>query len=278
MNVKLLQRVTELTGGMEFFECVNPDMTPQLKDKIAQLAQGIADMNACVRKYRFATVEEEVVYFKEIKPRLVKEYVFLSALKAFYEKHSHFELQRSKIYKKEINRLLYFMNGEKEFYRYIRSGQTHNDKRYFRRLSELGTERTLYSLNDDLESSCSHGFLLAKITAYEKLVGFYTRQLKRLKLPQTAELPLTTALPLEWKANKVDAVELVYALYYSGAVNTEKCTVHELAKQFGELFQIQITEQLYREYIDIKRRKLEPARFLVKLLNHFRNRVEEEYT
>jgi len=97
MNVKLLQRVTELTGGMEFFECANPDMTPQLKYKIAQLAQGIADMNACVRKYRFATVEEEVVYFKEIKPRLVKEYVFLSALKAFYEKHSHFELQRSKI-------------------------------------------------------------------------------------------------------------------------------------------------------------------------------------
>lgn len=278
MNVKLLQWVTDLTRGMEFFECVNPNIQPQLTVKIAQIAQGIADLNAAVRNYRFATIEEEIVYFKEIKPKLVKEYVFLSVLKAFYEKRAHFELQRSKIYKKEVNRLLYFMDGEKEFYNYIKCGQTHNDERYFRRLGELGTVRTLYSLNADLESSCSHGLLLAKISAYEKLVDFYTRQINRLKAPQAGELPLSNSLPLEWKANKVDAVELVYALYYSGAVNTEKCTVHELAKQFGELFQIQITEQLYREYIDIKRRKLEPARFLVKLLNHFRNRVEEEYT
>ena len=277
MNVKLLQRVTELTGGMEFFECVNPDMTPQLKDKIAQLAQGIADMNACVRKYRFATVEEEVVYFKEIKPQLVKEYVYLISLQSFYEKHQDLEIKQSKPYKKEIDRLLYFIRDEKDFYGYMKNRYTHNDEHYFRRLADSGASRTLYSLNADLESSCSHGLLLAKITAYEKLIGFYTRQLNRLKAPVGAE-HIKVALPLEWKANKVDAVELVYALYYSGAVDTDKCTVHELAKQFGELFQIQITEQLYREYIDIKRRKLEPARFLVKLLNHFRNKVEEEYT
>lgn len=152
-----------------------------------------------------------------------------------------------------------------------------NDIRSFRRLSDSGAVPTLYSLNADLESSCSHGLLLAKITACEKLVEFYTRKLNRLKAPFQTEQPKET-LPLEWKANKVDAVELVYALYYYGAVDTDKCTVQELAKQFGELFQIQITEQLYREYIDIKRRKIEPARFLVKLLNHFRNRVEEEYT
>jgi len=144
-------------------------------------------------------------------------------------------------------------------------------------LSDSHAPRTLYSLNADLESSCSHGLLLAKITAYEKLVAFYNRQLNRLNAPLPTE-QLKESLPLEWKANKVDAVELVYALYYSGAVDTDKCTVHVLAKQFGELFQIQIREQLYRECIDIKRRKLEPARFLVKLLSHFRNRVEEEST
>ena len=278
MNVKLLERVTELTQGMELFESGNSHTHLQLLEKITQIEKGIAELNAVVRSYRFKSTKEEIVYFKEIKPQLVKEYIFLTALKTFYEKRSDLAMQRSKPYKKELSRLLHFINGEKAFYNYIKNKYTHNDEQYFTRLADSGVARTVYNLNADLDSSCSHGLLLAKIIAYEKLVGFYTRQLNRLKVPIQPNSVIGNTLPLEWKANKVDAVELVYALYYSGAVDTEKCTVHELAKQFGELFHIQITEQLYREYIDIKRRKLEPARFLVKLLNHFRNKVEEEYT
>lgn len=276
MNVKLLERVTELTKGMEVFEYVDPDLQFRLNDKIQQIENGITELNSFIRGYRFNSIHDEIVYFKEIKPKLVKEYVFLSSLKSFYEKRQDLEIKQSKSFKKEVQRLLYFIRDEKEFYGYIKKQHSHNDERYFTRLTHSGAALTLYSLNADLESSCSHGLLLAKITAYEKLVGFYTKQLNILKTPLQQE-KFKQSLPLEWKANKVDAVELVYALYFSGAVDTDRCTVHELAKQFGELFQIQITEQLYREYIDIKHRKLEPARFLVKLLNHFRNKVEEEY-
>lgn len=276
MNVKLLERVTELTKGIEVFEYVDPDLQFRLKDKILQIENGISELNSFIRGYRFDSIQDEIIYFKEIKPKLVKEYVFLSSLKSFYEKHQDLEIKQSKPFKKEIQRLLYFIRDEKEFYGYTKSQHSHNDERYFTRLTHSGAARTVYSLNADLESSCSHGLLLAKITAYEKLVDFYTRQLNLIKAPLQQE-QFKESLLLHWKAKKVDAVELVYALYYSGAVDTKKCTVHELAKQFGELFQIQITDQLYREYIDIKRRKLEPARFLVKLLNHFRNKVEEEY-
>lgn len=277
MNVKLLERVTELTKGMELFEYANPRLQPQLTVKIKQIENGITELNRLIRGYRFKSVQEEITYFKEIKPQLVQEYVYLCSLNTFYKKHQDIEIQQPKPFKKEIGRLLYFIRDEKEFYGYMRNRLTHNDEKYFRRLADSGAAGTLYNLNADQESSCSHGLLLAKINACEKLVGFYTRQLNRLKVPVQTE-QFKECLPLEWKANKVDAVELVYALYYSGAVDTEKCTVHELARQFGELFQIQITEQLYREFIDIKRRKIEPARFLVKLLDHFRNKVEEEYT
>lgn len=277
MNVKLLQRISELTNGVEVFENINPDLKPQLNDKILQIENGIIELNGFIRSCHFSSVQDEITFFKEVKPKLVTEYVYLTTMKSFYERRQDVELKRTKPYKKEVERLLNFIKHEKEFYAYLKNRFTHNDEHYFRRLTYSGAKRTVCSLNADLESSCSHGLLLAKITAYEKLIGFYTRQLNMLKAP-LQPLQFKESLPLEWKANKVDAVELVYALYYSGAVNTDKCTVHELAKQFGELFQIQITEQLYREYIDIKRRKLEPARFLVKLLNHFRNRVEEEYT
>src|SRR5690606_15173922 len=202
--------------------------------------------------YSFNGVDEEITFFKEVKPLLMKEYVFLINLQDFYQKYADLEIQQPKVYKKEINRLMHFIRGEKNFYTYIKGKHTYNDEGYFRRLANSGMAHSEYSLNADMQSCCSHGLLYAKLLAYEKLIAFYSRQLKRLKEPMQVQSLQSGGSPLEWKANKVDAVELVYALYYSGAVNTEKCTVFELAKQFGDLFQIQITDQLYREYIDIK--------------------------
>ncbi|WCM42269.1 RteC domain-containing protein [Flavobacterium sp. CBA20B-1] len=277
MNLNLRFQVSELLTEMEVFYTINPLLLPQLNDKVKKVAVAIADLNAAVRYYHFTTVEDEIHFFKELKPPLVQAYIFMLELKGFYDKVADLEMQRAKPYKEEINRLLYFLKDEKEFYNYIKNNETYNDKRYFTRLAHGDTAYALYNLNADPESCSSHGFLLAKMNSYKQLVLLYNKQLNLLKTPLPAE-QLKGKIPLVWKANKVDAVELVYALYYSGAVDTDKCSVQQLAQQFGRLFQIQITEQLYREFIDIKRRKIEPARFLVKLLNNFRSRLDDAYS
>lgn len=46
MNVKLLERVTELTKGMEVFEYVDPDLQFRLNDKIQQIENGITELNS----------------------------------------------------------------------------------------------------------------------------------------------------------------------------------------------------------------------------------------
>lgn len=157
MNVKLLERVTELTKGMEVFEYVDSRLQFRLNDKMQQIENGITELNSFIRGYRFNSVHDEIVYFKEIEPKLVKEYVFLSSLKSFYEKHQDLEIRQSKPFKKEVQRLLYFIRDDQEFYAYIKKKHSHNDERYFTRLTHSGAERTVYSLNANLESSCSLG-------------------------------------------------------------------------------------------------------------------------
>lgn len=46
MNVKLLERVTELTKDMEVFEYVNPGLQPRLNDKIQQIENGITELGS----------------------------------------------------------------------------------------------------------------------------------------------------------------------------------------------------------------------------------------
>lgn len=250
-----------------------PDML-EVEDRIRSLVQGINYMNSSIRTFVFPSVADEVRYFKEVQPLLVKEYIFFKGLQQFYSNVSPLRLQQPKVFSKEIDRLLQFTDSERTFYDYICQKHTYNDLLYFRRLSETN-EHSVYSLTGDPHSSCSHGFLLAKLLAYEKLVRFYTQQLR--KLTQPASISVNHTARIKWTAKKVDAVELVYALYFSGAVDTGECTLQDLAKQFGNIFQVQIADQLYREFIDIKRRKIETARFLVKLTDQFRERVEDDY-
>ena len=271
---RLLADIKSLMEPYCFYKWHQQESWSRTDDYIESIVQLISEINSGVRTHAFSSQAEEIRYFKEVKPLIETEYVFISTLKRFYENSSPIDLDLPKTYKKQINHLRAFINEEKDFYFYIKKKHTHQDALFFRRLADSGVARTTYSLNADSKACCSHGLLLAKLLAYEKLIDFFNKQLKALKEPITVK---ETQL-LEWKAKKVDAVELVYALYHSGAVNTEKCTLQELAKQFGNLFQMQLSEQLYREFIDIKRRKIEPARFLVKLIEHLRNKVDEEYS
>lgn len=114
MNVRLLERVSELTSGMDFYEFQDMDVFPTLTDKVRQLEQGITELNDVIRNYSFNGVDEEITFFKEVKPLLMKEYVFLINLQDFYQKYADLEIQQPKVYKKEINRLMHFIRGEKK--------------------------------------------------------------------------------------------------------------------------------------------------------------------
>lgn len=111
--------------------------------------------------------------------------------------------------------------------------------------------------------------------AYERFEQFCNYHIQQIK---NGNIKYKSTANFQWKAKKVDAIELVYALYYSGAIDTSLCTIYDLAYTFEHLFKIEITEHIYRDFIDIKRRKIEPAKFLVKMLNGFRTHVEQSYS
>ena len=70
-------------------------------------------------------------------------------------------------------------------------------------------------------------------------------------------------------------MELIYAIYYSNALNAEKGSIKELAELFEHFFDIELGN-IYHVFHEIKYRKLEPAKFIDSLKSAFLRKIEEE--
>lgn len=275
MNAKILLKINGLIQGIEMFETFNPSIITKLEAKILTIEKGIKEINEDIKTYQFLSIDEEIAFFKQVKPQIDHVYIYLKLLLEFFNSYNWIAYRNTKIYKQKIEKILEFLQLHKEFHTYLKSGARHDDEFYFRRMAETNKPRTIYNFNADPMVCCSHGFLMAMIMAYERFEQFCNYHIQQIK---NGNIKYKSTANFQWKAKKVDAIELVYALYYSGAIDTSLCTIYDLAYTFEHLFKIEITEHIYRDFIDIKRRKIEPAKFLVKMLNGFRTHVEQSYS
>jgi len=60
---------------------------------------------------------------------------------------------------------------------------------------------------------------------------------------------------LFWTGKKIELVEILYAVYFSGSINNGKVTIKELAEAFGRLFNIDLSKDIYRYFAEIQQRK-----------------------
>lgn len=198
-----------------------------------------------VSTYVFADEDEEIRFFKEIKPRL-----FCRLL--YYRKVYNIEMNRPMgTLEEQVN----YLNGELEhlrqyitkrldFYRYIRSGSTHHDREYFLRgcagndtqyLDSFYFERDpLFSTNGD--------FRMAKILANDMLRGYLQEELalvglKRTNLCQTPD-PLPPAP--RWTGKKNGLIAVLYAFHEMDCIENGNLPLSRLIAHFEHMFDIRL--------------------------------------
>ena len=80
----------------------------------------------------FKNKEEEIRFFKEVKPYVLSEYLYYSKLWEILIRQPLTSIRRRKKYLRQmIAETQKFFNENTEFYLYYRSGSTHLDEKYF---------------------------------------------------------------------------------------------------------------------------------------------------
>ena len=232
-----------------------------------------------VKDCSFANETDEIHFFKTIKPKFTSKLIYYMKL---YKLETNLpagdvKLQK-KMLKKELRDMQETFIRHQLFFQYYRSGATYLDSKYFlRRSQDIDLMPDPQYLVLDTVFQTAHEYLISELLASEKF-GQYVRE--QLAMLQRKPL-LTTARygeakhELNWTESRAALYELIYAVFSAGAVNNGNAEIKEIARVFGENFNVDVS-QIYRAGQELRIRKTGRTKFLHKLIKRVEERWDEQ--
>ena len=177
------------------------------------LEELISRLKAFIVNYTFENEEEEIMFFKEIKPRFFSKLLF--CLKVYYievnKPMGSWELQ-SAYYNNELDAIAAYLSKRLDFYRYYRCGGTNRDTIYFLRGVIDWDEQYIDGFHFERDPAFSSGcdFTVAKIHSYDMLQVYLREQLENItenKL-ELADKQRRTETVIHWTGKKIGLISL----------------------------------------------------------------------
>jgi RteC protein. len=246
-------------------------MTKSL-EAVRVLKEAYNQLKAFTLSYNFPNEEEEILFFKEIKPRLCFRLIY-------YRKVFNIEMNRPIGIEKQREYLNDFLNDinkynckRLDFIRYYRSGSSCFDSLYFLRGqadTEQYMETFVHEFDPNFSTNCD--FKVAKILSNDMLSDYLTREIEALNdnnvVAGSFGFP---AFKFTWKGTKVELQEQILSWDSNSTFGDVPFT--QLHSYIQNVFNIQLDSHLSRILDDLKTRN-NPTPFLDKLKNALLRRM-----
>jgi hypothetical protein len=229
-----------------------------------------------LKKHKFNSVVEEIYFFKDLKPIFISKLIYYKTILNIESNVPTSKKNKIKFYEEELNTIQEYTNKNKKFYEYYRARASYKDSAYFLRSVEKNIiKRDCSLINYDLKLCTSHDYSMAIMIANDLLTNYLENKIEEIENNNT-NTQIINQQPLNWTGNKIDLVELIYALHLSKKINNGNSDIKELATNFGKMFNQDLEENVYRWYIDIKNRKTVRSKFINQLSESLENHLLEE--
>lgn len=257
---------------IHFITLENKSIIPQAEASMHVIDDALRKLKNQVLKHKFKTPQDEIFFFKVIKPQLLSRLIYHSEIYHIESQKPHGGKEITKdYYITKLKRLRRYTEDNLDFYKYYRGRRTYMDHKYFIRGDfDLTTLLNTTATQFDKKFCTSHDYSVAKILANDRLEIYLTEKLEQISASKTHHKHIT----MQWSDTKAGLVELIYALYYSGVLKDGRADIKEITRFFENVFEIKLGD-VYRTFAELKLRN-NPARFLDSLRNVYVEKITEE--
>jgi hypothetical protein len=141
-----------------------------------------AKLQKQIKKDGFQSPEEEIYFFKKVKPRFTAyiEY-YTCRYHALLFRPSDDQLELARFWKWELRKIEKFNEINQDFCRYVRDGLTERDAEYFLRAGNRGVQVMTGRIHDlDPGTATPGDYLVTMMGAYELYETYIHEELKKL--------------------------------------------------------------------------------------------------
>ena len=248
----------------------------QRAERSLQTAEAaLRSLRRFVEEYSFRDQKEEIRYFKEIKPRFLRELIYhreifyAEAGKPVADKDSEL-----RYFRQCIERLKPFFERNQILYMYYRMGKSDYDHLLFVREAAGTLILPEYDSTDmDLRFSTPASYKLSKIQAYEMFKEYLEAGIYRI---ENGTSPDATVQKPEnsWTDSKAALIELAYALYSRGSIDHGKATIKQIINSLGMIFNVDVGNH-YRAFQSMRIRKKNRTTYLDALKESLERKMDE---
>jgi len=256
----------------------------RLIDEAYQMTLYLQDLLFEVKKQiiedGFKTDEEEIHFFRTIKPQILGKLIYYNKVyriettcpvnngKMYY---SYFSSQLANLKREYIEHIC-----NSDFYRYYRSGRTDRDGTYFKR-GNINYHDGLNSIvfEIDPEFSTFYDYKTARIIANELVYTYLLTKINPDENPDLIAQKPERSKDIFWTESKNALIELIYALYASGAISHGKISIRKISLMFQVLFGITFGD-LHHSFHKMKTRGGSRTTFLDQLKNSLEEYMDKD--
>ena len=267
---KVFQNIQEV----EKMEC---SMLHKSKLIVPRLEGAFEELKSFVSNYSFKDNDEEIFFFKEIKPQLFSQLMYYNEVYSIEIRMPAGSIECRKGYLEQIqSQIKFYFDMNLDFYQYHRSGSTHLDHIYFLRRKpciQLPFDSSYFE-RDCYFSTC-YDFKMTKILTNEKLSAYLNIKLAKL-IQEDAEIDSSQDRSmLKWTEKKTALGEIIYGIDSLESVCLGNIDIKVLAKELGNLFDVDMSS-IFQIYGDIRKRKVDRTEYLNRMIKALSRRMDED--
>jgi len=255
------------------------DPVKRLSLALQEIRQALQTLRAKVLSRPFPSRAIEITFFKEVKPKFY-------ALRIFHIELYNLDMNKPAgtretllhFYRQELQIISRFFKQHSFLYQYFKAGFIEMDELYFLRYTEIPTVLQPEQPDPDPEFSTGLDYLFARFLAFEQLQQEILGRMGGLDGALVAVDPKKPApVPaLKWTGKKVNLIELIYGLQYSGQLNNGNTEIVQIVALMEQAFDIKLGDA-HHAFGEIRERKVEsPSRFLESMAGAIQQRVDED--
>jgi len=268
----------QLDIKLEMLETENEDVLCLAERGIEISKRTLIELRTIVNHKNFVNTHKEIHFFKHIKPKVFSKLIY-------YVKLFNIESRRPrgrnksqvKYFNNQIVKLQTYFNENIEFYQYYRRGATYLDKHYFiRGKSNIRLHPETFHFFSDEQFSTSHDSTVANVMAYDLLIIYLKREIDKLENNDNGLdfHHLQKQSRITWTSQKVNLIELIYALHNTDVINNGNVDIKDIARVAERIFKIDLGDY-YRAFLEIRLRKKGRTKFLDLLKENLEKRMDE---
>lgn len=246
----------------------------QRTEQSFQIAESaMQQLKAFMKDYEFQSIQEEILFFKEIKPQFQREMIYYCEL-MYIDANKPVGSRKCmiKYYHQVMEQIQAFFGRNHLLYTYYRMGRADQDELLYVRETDCVPLIPDYSLDFDSSFTTINSSKLGKIMAFERVCEYLTQTIQALEYGVRV-IPEQKSKHL-WTESKAALIELAYALHSRGAVNNGKCDVKAIINSLEQLFNVEVGN-FYRTFQSMRIRKKNRTSFLDNLKLSLEKRMDE---